>query len=103
MASDSNAKVDADYLDRDICGRDGLRMLNKQGERLLNFCRDDDLSITTTGFKYHERRRHTWQSQGGDYRNCIDCILVKNCWEKCLTLKHIIDISFFHRFFNLPT
>ena len=84
VAGDFNTKVSADCLDRDICGRHGLGTLNERGERLLNFCRDlCDLFITNTAFKHHERHRYTWQSPGGNYRNQIDFILVKNRWKRC--------------------
>ena len=84
MAGDFNAKVGTDRLDLDVCGRYGLGTLNERGERLINFCRDHDLFITNTAFKHYERRRYTWQSPGGGYRNQIDFILVKNRWKTCV-------------------
>ena len=84
VAGDFNAKVGTDRLDPDVCGRYGLETLNERGERLINFCRDHDLFITNTAFKHHERRRYTWQSPGGGYRNQIDFILVKNRWKTCV-------------------
>ena len=44
---------------------------------MLYFCQNHDLFITNTEFKYHERRRYTWQSPGEDYRNQINFFLVK--------------------------
>ena len=84
VAGDFNAKVGTDFLCPEVCGRYGLGMQNDRGERLLNFCRDHDLFITNADFKHHERRRCTWQSPDGDYRNQIDFILVKNRWKTCV-------------------
>ena len=84
MAGVFHTKVSADCLDRDICGRYGLGTLNERGGKLLNFCRDNDLFITNTAFKHHERHRYTWQSPGRNHRNQIDFILVKNRWKTCV-------------------
>ena len=84
VAGDFNTKVGTDRFDPDVCGRYGLGTLNERGERLINFCRDHDLFITNAAFKHHERRRYTWQSPGGGYRNQIDFILVKNRWKTCV-------------------
>ena len=84
VGGDFNTKVGTDYLNPDVCSRHGLGTLNERRERLLNFCRDHDPFITNTVFKYHERRRCTWQSPGGGYRNQIDFILVKNRWKTCV-------------------
>ena len=82
MAGNFKAKVGAGFVDPDIiCGRHELETPDKHEGRLRNFCQDHDLLITNTVFKHHMRRRYTWKAPGGDHRNQIDFILVKNRWK----------------------
>ena len=50
-----NAKVRANSLDSEVCGRFGLGTPNAAGNRLLDFCYDNHLYITNTAFQHHER------------------------------------------------
>ena len=77
--------VDADSPDREVCGQYGLGTSNKAEERLLDFCYDNDLYITSTAFQHHVRRRYSWQSPGGRCRNQIDYILIRRRWLWCVT------------------
>jgi len=85
IVGDFNAKVGADSTNNEVCGRYGLGTANERGERLLDFCHDQGLYIANTAFKHHDRRRYTWQTPGGGYRNQIDYILVKKRWMTCIT------------------
>jgi len=80
VAGDFNAKVGAQSFDNEVCGKYGLGTANEAGERLLDFCRDNDLYITNTAFQHHERRRYTWLSPGGKHRNQIDYLLIRRRW-----------------------
>lgn len=48
---------------------------------MLQFCIDNNLSITNTRFKHHKRRLYTWKSPGDRYRNQIDYILINERWN----------------------
>ncbi|CAH1258964.1 Hypp2118 [Branchiostoma lanceolatum] len=85
VAGDFNAKVGAGRDEKEVCGPFGLGTANERGERLVEFCQDNGLYITNTGFKHHARRRYTWQAPGGRYRNQIDYILINRRWSKCVT------------------
>ncbi|XP_066271905.1 craniofacial development protein 2-like [Branchiostoma lanceolatum] len=83
-AGDFNAKVGAGRDEREVCGPFGLETANERGERLVEFCQDNGMYITNTGFKHHARRRYTWQAPGGRYRNQMDYILINSRWRKCV-------------------
>lgn len=60
-------------------------MRNERGERLLQFCRENELVVTNTLFKHHPRRLYTWKSPGDRYRNQIDFIMVKSRFKTSAT------------------
>jgi len=84
MAGDFNAKIGQDTRSTGVGGKYGLGELNGNGERLLNFCQENDMVITNTLFSHHKRRRYTWCSPDGVTRNQIDYILVKRRFQKCV-------------------
>ena len=51
------------------------RGYNARGERLVNFCKQNDLFITNTCFQH--RRKYTWISPGDRVKNTIDYILTR--------------------------
>ena len=55
---------------------DVARGHNDRGERLVTFCKQNNLFITNTCFKH--RRKHTWVSPGDRVRNTIDFIITRN-------------------------
>src|SRR6476469_3650217 len=57
-----------------VVGKFGLGKRNDRGERLIEFCKSQNLVITNTCFEEEKRRRYTWKSPG---RFQIDCILVR--------------------------
>ena len=85
IGGDFNGKVEGNSPDSCVCGRFGLGNSNSAGERLIEFCYDNDLFITNTAFQHHTRRRYTWMSPGGRCRNQIDFILIKKRWLRCVT------------------
>ena len=52
-----------------------VRGYNTRGERLVSFCKQNDLFITNTCFQH--RRKHTWISPGDRVRNTIDYIIAR--------------------------
>ena len=72
---DFNAKVGDTRVD-DIVGPWGLGTGNERGERLVDWCRQNEFMVTNTWYKNHPRRRYTWISPGDRTRNQIDYVLV---------------------------
>ena len=55
-----NAKVGTKL--ENTVGRYGLGDMNESGERLVEFCQQHNLVITSTWFQEHSRRLYTWQT-----------------------------------------
>jgi hypothetical protein len=56
-------------------GRYGFGNRNEAGERLLEFCEENDLFLVNTCFEQPEWMLYTWTSPDGQYRNQIDYLL----------------------------
>lgn len=85
VMGDFNGKVGG-IIEPSVIGHhsDVTRGHNDRGERLVAFCKQNDLFITNTCFQH--RRKYTWVSPGDRVRNTIDFILTRN------NMKHsIID------------
>jgi hypothetical protein len=80
---DLNAKV-GDEGGSSVVGGYGLGTRNEAGLRLIEFCESNGLRIANTWFKQPKRRIYTWTSPGGNYRNQIDFIMVKNRWASAV-------------------
>ncbi|XP_072025345.1 craniofacial development protein 2-like [Amphiura filiformis] len=55
--------------------------LMREGERLADFCNENELIVTNTLFQQHPRRLYTWISPDGRTRNQINYILIKRRWR----------------------
>src|SRR6476619_5462763 len=60
-----------------VVGKFGLGKSNDRGERLIEFCKSQNLVITNTWLEQEKRRRYTWKSPGDLRRYQIDYILVR--------------------------
>src|SRR6476469_9441440 len=60
-----------------VVGKFGLGKRNDRGQRLIEFCKSQDLMITNTWFEQEKRRRYTWKSPGDLKSYQIDYILVR--------------------------
>ena len=61
-------------------GRFGLGERNRNGDHLVDFCEVSNIALTNTFFNHHKRRRYTWTSPCGTYRNQIDYTAVQKKW-----------------------
>ena len=86
VMGDWNAKVGKEETAH-ITGKFGLGDRNLRGERLIQFCQEENLIVTNTFYQHHKRRLYTWMSPGDQHRNQIDFILVKNCFKN-----HVKDV-----------
>lgn len=80
IMGDFNAKVGNIEVDK-IVGKYGLGERNSRGDKLIQFCQEEEFVITNTLFKLPERRLYTWQSPqhrpDSIVRNQIDYVLIK--------------------------
>ena len=80
LISDFNAKVGCS-IEPSITGSFGLGERNDAGDRLVEFCAENELTITNTLFKQPNRRLYTWTSPDGNSRNQIDYIICQRRWK----------------------
>lgn len=87
IVGDMNAKVGRREV-KGIVGKYGLEDRNDRGDRLVQFCQEQDLVITNTYFQLLPRRLYTWTSprHKADHiiRNQIDYILVNKRFRNCV-------------------
>ena len=62
----------------------GLGVQNEAGQRLIEFCQDNEMVIANTLFQQHKRRLYTWTSPDGQHRNQIDYILCSHRWRSSI-------------------
>ena len=80
LIGDWNAKVGSQEIPG-ITGKFGLGIRNEAGQRLIEFCQENALVITSTLFQQHKRRLYTWTSPDGQHRNQTDYILCSQRWR----------------------
>ena len=56
-------------------GKFGLGVQNEAGQRLTEFCQENEMVIANKVFQQHQRRLYTWTSPNGQYQSHIDYIL----------------------------
>ena len=77
VIGDLNAKVGEDNEGYDnIIGSHGVGERNDNGERLVDFCRLNNLVVTGTIFPHKLIHKQTWTFPGGKTKNQIDHVLV---------------------------
>lgn len=84
VMGDFNAKIGNIKNDNDlstVVGRWGIGDRNERGEKLADFCAENGLFISNSGFQHHVRRLYTWLSPDGRTKNQIDYVLIRNRWK----------------------
>ena len=67
IIGDWNAKVGSQETPG-VTGKFGLGVPNEEGQRLIEFCQEDALVITSTLPQHHKRRLYTWTSPDGQHQ-----------------------------------
>jgi hypothetical protein len=87
IIGDFNAVV-GEGKDNQIIGKHGLGTRNIRGERLVNFCKQNNFLITNTMFEVPKRRRFTWVASGDINRYQINYVLVRSRLKKQIMTGH---------------
>ena len=66
IIGDRNAKVGSQEIPG-VTGKFGFGVQNEAGQRLTEFCQENELVTANTLFQQHKRRFHMWTSPGGQY------------------------------------
>ena len=80
IMGDWNAKVGNEPTPG-VTGKYGLGIQNERGQRLKQFCTENNLVVCNTFFQQSARRSYTWKSPGDICRNQIDYILIRNRYK----------------------
>ena len=69
IIGDWNAKVGS-QKSPGVTGKFALEIQNEAGQRIIEFCQEENaLIIANTLFQQHRRRLYTWTSPDGQHRN----------------------------------
>ena len=66
IIGDWNAKLGSQETPG-VTGKFGLGIWNETGQRLIEFCQENEPVIANTLFQQHKRRLYTWTSPDGQY------------------------------------
>ena len=67
-----------------VTGKFGLGIQNEIGQRLIEFCQENERIIANTLFQQHKRRLYTWTSPYVQHQNQIDYILCRQRWRSSI-------------------
>ncbi|XP_055380706.1 uncharacterized protein LOC129611541 [Condylostylus longicornis] len=88
IMGDFNAKIGKSQVEK-IVGPFGLGTRNPRGDRLIQFCTEQELKIMNTWFCLPPRRLYTWKSPEDNDRNVIrnqiDFILINQRYSTCVS------------------
>ena len=87
VMGDWNAVVGEGEPDECV-GQYGLGVRNNRGERLVEFCKQQQMLVTNTCFKQDKRRRYTWKAPGDTGRYQLDYVLVKRRFRNSVNNSH---------------
>ena len=67
-----------------VKGNFGLGRQTEAGQRLIEFCQENELVIANTLFQQHKRRLYTWTSPDDQHQNQTDYILCSQRWRSSI-------------------
>ena len=83
VMGDMNAKVGSDNTDRErAMGSQGCGTINNNGERLVNFCLNNNCAIDGIILQHKDIHTLTWKSPDGKTVNQIDHVVINNKWRR---------------------
>ena len=85
MIRDWNVKVGSQETPG-VTGKFGFGIWNESGQRLIEFCQENELVIANTLFQQPKRRLYTGTLPDGQQRNQIDYILCNQRWRSSMQL-----------------
>ena len=83
IMGDLNAKV-GDERYQNMVGMHRLGRRNERGERLIQFCQENNLILANTWCQQPVRKLYTWKSPGDISRNQIDYIMFNERFRNCI-------------------
>ena len=82
---DMNAKVGSDNSNCErAMGKHGCGVMNDNGERLVDYCLNNNYVIGGTIFAHQDIHKLTWKSPDGRTSNQIDHIIINGKWRRSL-------------------
>jgi hypothetical protein len=84
VMGDFNAQVGKGKDGKEV-GNYGYGTRNERGDRLIEFCREQDMIIGNTHFCNHPRRLYTWSHPNQVNKSQIDYILIQARYRNALT------------------
>ena len=85
ILGDLNAKVGSDNTGREhVIGKHGIGTFNDNGERLADFCEENNLLIGGTLFQHKHIHKTTWTSPDETTKNQIDHVIINRRWRSSL-------------------
>ena len=85
ILGDWNAKVGSDNTGREhVMGKHGIGTINDNGERLADFCEENNLLIGGTLFQHKHIHKTTWTSPDGTTKKQIDHVIINRRWRSSL-------------------
>ena len=80
---DMNAKIGCGRRE-DLVGPFGLGDANDRGDKLFQFCRQNNCAVMNTWFKMPKRRLYTWTAPAENVRNQIDYIMINKRFRNAI-------------------
>merc|ERR1712237_63648 len=78
ILGDCNARVGKDHTTYEgVIGKFGKGKKNQNGDLLLNFCTEHDLSITDTFFLQPDKNYYTWMHPRSKHFHLLDYVTVR--------------------------
>lgn len=100
IVGDINPKIGEENKDRErVMGRHVCGIINNNGERLCDFCQENNLVVGGTLFQHKNIHKTTWTSSDGPTKNQIDHILINAKWRRSLQDVRVYrgaDIASYH-------
>ena len=85
IIGDMNAKVGSENSSCErAMGKHGCGVMNDNGERLVDFCLNNNYVIGGTIFAHRDIHKLTWKSPDGRTSNQIDHIIINEKWRRSL-------------------